>query len=257
MTLITTLTNLATQLDRQPAPIDYNRRRALNYHCLLPLEQWHQIALEHNIHPGTTRHQHARNYLYALLSGNPAQDGPATAFPDRTLAPGYTRFRSALPEEVHHALLSAGASFLTSNGIHGEPTTWHPANPPTQRPSARTATMPPKRPSVARHPRPASNEINQSYQAGTSIRDLAKTTDLSREQVRATIVQAGTPIRPAHRPSHQLDDNWLRDQYLLHHHSIRQIATDVGCGPSTISRHLKALNVPLRARGIAPQTDSR
>lgn len=94
-----------------------------------------------------------------------------------------------------------------------------------------------------------------SYQSGTSIRDLAKTTKLSREHIRVTIVQAGSPVRPAHRPPRQLDDNWLRDQYVLQHRTLRQIATDVGCGPSTISRHLRALNIPLRARGTPPQTN--
>ncbi|WP_433543796.1 TniQ family protein (plasmid) [Streptomyces sp. CA-294286] len=119
---------LADYLDREGSPIDYARRRALDYSNLLPPDTWTQLCRDIDFEAGKgRRHQFARALLFERLSGL-----PATLAPD-AYAAGTTELRTMLrtfETDVTPALLSQledhAAEFLTRQGIFGEPLSWQP-----------------------------------------------------------------------------------------------------------------------------------
>lgn len=117
---------LADQLDTEPPPIDYARRRSLSCHDLLPQSVWVHICLSSGISPGRgLRLALARCWLYERITGLPgnrsrwAIDSP--------------EFRSKLADLPH--LLNSGfitaadryaSSLLADQAISGEPIVWSP-----------------------------------------------------------------------------------------------------------------------------------
>lgn len=83
---ITALDRLADHLDSTDVPIDYRRRRRLDYTGLLPPERWRRVCRDTGNQPGTGhRERIVRCQLFARLSGLPvvesAPDYPATTRP--------------------------------------------------------------------------------------------------------------------------------------------------------------------------------
>ncbi|MFJ2779839.1 hypothetical protein [Kitasatospora sp. NPDC087315] len=59
-------------------PIDYHRRRVLDYTGLLPEELWEQVSRRSGIHPGhNLRRKLARAVLYTPYNPVPVSDGEA------------------------------------------------------------------------------------------------------------------------------------------------------------------------------------
>ncbi|WP_277243295.1 TniQ family protein [Mycolicibacterium obuense] len=120
------MTKMATYLEQQAPPIDYRRRRCLDYSDLLPVRVWVQICRDTG---STGAHQAralvARCFLYERLSGRVADTAP---FADDT-----THFRRAtndfaghMTKELSGLLYEYGTHFLQAQGIYGEPATWQP-----------------------------------------------------------------------------------------------------------------------------------
>ncbi|MCA4997909.1 TniQ family protein [Tsukamurella tyrosinosolvens] len=117
----TALTRIAEHLAAHGSPIDYHRRRNLDYTALLPDEAWRQISRDTATpSPGPARAAIARGYLQERLSACPAQvtnsylRGKIGTFP-RHLTP---QLSDALFEHAH--------DFLTAAGIDDEPVEWAP-----------------------------------------------------------------------------------------------------------------------------------
>lgn len=112
---IRAIARLAMFLDETSPPIDFARRRALDYSGILPRDEWHEICRTANVLPGGTRRwQLACAHLYALLSGNRFTRAPFAredGFPSFAEA---SRFRDALPGGVSVALREAAAVFSRS-----------------------------------------------------------------------------------------------------------------------------------------------
>lgn len=122
------VTNIAEHLDAQPAPIDYQRRRRIDYACLLPDDEWADIARQIGIVRGSGRLARLfRNYLFTRISGLPAHMAPPMCIP--TNGSGRSQqgmiYRRLTPEVVEH-LDHAAQEFLRRNHVIGEPLTWHP-----------------------------------------------------------------------------------------------------------------------------------
>jgi hypothetical protein len=108
------------------APIDYTRRRALDYGDLLPTGRWHSICDGLAIPVGrSTRARLHRCWLYERLTGSPA----ITRVPGR----GDPSFRAPLADlprtmspELMAALDDVGHDFLVRQGVGDEPLTWCP-----------------------------------------------------------------------------------------------------------------------------------
>ncbi len=260
------LARLAKYLDAHETPIDYHRRRRLDYTTLLPSEQWAEIAARANIHVGSAaRLRHVRRLLYCWLSGNHPEQAPtrfrAVTRADRTRA---NELASTLPAELHHELLAVAAEFLHAQGID-EPVRWSPSLELAKHPAAVGSPDDPthqtgasagwamRRPAVARVRTTFSPaELASHYRSGTSLRDLAAAARTSRKVVGDLLRDAGVGLRPAHAPRRIIvTDDWLRKQYEQEQRSVTDIAHQVGCAPATIARKLRTTGVQIRGRGGA------
>ncbi|MUL67063.1 hypothetical protein BOO86_21500 [Mycobacterium sp. CBMA 234] len=120
------LTTLADYLVETGSPIDYQRRRKLDYADLLPDDVWKRICRE-TATPGrgTARARIVRGYLFEQLSTLPASAAPFTvdSYEFRSKTADFPR---SLTPELLTALNEHCMIFLASNGIGDEPLTWHP-----------------------------------------------------------------------------------------------------------------------------------
>jgi hypothetical protein len=118
---------LADFLNEHPSPIDYQRRRQLDYRNLLPTEQWREICDQPMVGSMPLARVAAlvRTWLYERLSMQ-----PAAASPFAQEIPRQTERRAQVVEkftaEVVHNLDDAAIDFLNGNNIFGEPVTWSP-----------------------------------------------------------------------------------------------------------------------------------
>ncbi|MGW0392061.1 helix-turn-helix domain-containing protein [Streptomyces sp. NPDC003042] len=122
------LVRLADHLDNQSAPINYGRRRHLDYTALLPERAWRDICRRCDAEPGKEdRHLSAQRRLYELLSGMPADRAPASfatiSSMDRTRL---ALFTAALTPQQTRELDQAGSHFLSLHDIVDEPASWQP-----------------------------------------------------------------------------------------------------------------------------------
>ncbi|KUF15774.1 TniQ family protein [Streptomyces silvensis] len=126
-TIATALVRLADHLDTHPVPIDYQRRRKLDYTDLLPKEVWDTISRNTGILPGRlVRSKLARAFLFERLSGMPTDRAPSrfriNTAPERSLLAG---FIADLTPDLATELETVAQDFLRAHGI-AEPTTWQP-----------------------------------------------------------------------------------------------------------------------------------
>ncbi|MFE3033616.1 LysR family transcriptional regulator [Streptomyces canus] len=121
------LDRLAGYLDDHNTPIDYERRRNLDYRYLLPHEQWLDIRQRLKITTGGERQWRiARCVLFQRISGLPVEA-------DTSIAPGDTHFRVELGSfparqtpEIAEELKDVARRFLAGHGIDDEPISWQP-----------------------------------------------------------------------------------------------------------------------------------
>lgn len=123
--VLTAITRLSDYLESRPAPIDYKRRRSLDYSGLLPGVEWDQICRATGTPPGSGRKEKvARAYLRERVSMLPY---------DVVLPGAGFRFREELASflfllfpEFSAQLDQEALRHLATQGITGEPVTWHP-----------------------------------------------------------------------------------------------------------------------------------
>jgi hypothetical protein len=126
--VIAAVTRLADYLTVSQVPIDYQRRRTLDYAGILPRAEWDQICRVSAARPGRENKVHiARAYLSHRLSSLPCGSPPAglavTPYDFRTYV---AQFPAQLTPELDAQLEAAGRRFLAACGINGEPLTWQP-----------------------------------------------------------------------------------------------------------------------------------
>jgi len=241
-----TLLQLAQFLDGAETPIDYARRRSLDYTELLQPDEWERIAIAQNVHSGFPRRALlARAHVHRLLSGDRVQRLPhldlATELVTDADIDGFTR---NAPSRVLSALEDVGASYLDRLGID-EPVSWHPS------PSA--LGLEPFKPHpagdcewVARRPvrgasgGPEDVAITTAHDEGLSIRATAVKLGLSRQTVARTRDAHGIPSRTGRQPQFHVDIEWLREQYETERRTAASIARELDCSPTTIRRHLRS-----------------
>ncbi|MFC9839935.1 TniQ family protein [Rhodococcus sp. NPDC127530] len=123
---LTALTRLADHLAAEPPPIDYDRRRHLNYCALLPDDLWHQICRRTGTPPGAgQKADFARCLLFERLSGLPASQSPFLA-DDYDVRAKRAEFPRALTPVLAALLAAAARQFLDDHGLGEEPLSWHP-----------------------------------------------------------------------------------------------------------------------------------
>lgn len=120
-------TRLGEHLLRQPSPIDYERRRKLDYSALLSVEDWRAVcALAGEAPGGPTTAEAARISLFAKVSGLPPE--AALSHPGQRSYTLLNRVRNmplSLTQPLRHALDGVGETFLAANEVD-EPLVWEP-----------------------------------------------------------------------------------------------------------------------------------
>ncbi|MFD9047229.1 TniQ family protein [Streptomyces zaomyceticus] len=121
------LIRLAEYLDGHSVPIDYARRRQLDYAGLLPRRDWQQLCSRALFHPGgAARHQAARCMLFEKISGLPFTHLPYVSRHEAQLRAAVARLPFLLTRSVVEELENEGRRFLAQRGIREEPLTWQP-----------------------------------------------------------------------------------------------------------------------------------
>ncbi|MCO7204680.1 TniQ family protein [Microbacterium sp. CnD16-F] len=250
---IRAIARLAAFLDEESPPIDFARRRAIDYSGVLPRDEWREICRRVNVQAGGVRRwQAARAHLYALLSGNRVSRAP---FAQDAGFPSFAelrQFRDGMPSLVSRALEDAAAKFLTTRSID-EPVSWMPGlgvaglrddldeefqgQWPVARP-ARAAVKPAR--------------AAAAYSSGRSVEEIAVDHGVARQTVSRVLEDAGVETRRGRRRI-AIDEEWLRQRYVAERRTIPEIAAQLGVTMTTINRHLEAAGIPRRPRGSASQ----
>jgi TniQ len=125
---VTALARLAGWLDQNGAPVDYQRRRGLDYGNLLPDSDWARICRRTGTVAGERdRAGTARRWLFERISGTPAELAPGSyaaiaAFQRHRL----DKFAVFATPDLTAALDDYAAAWLARQRIDGEEVTWRP-----------------------------------------------------------------------------------------------------------------------------------
>lgn len=122
----TMLTRISDYIADNGAPIDYDRRRRLDYGDLLPEATWHHLCMQTDEDPGQgPNYMLVRHAMFEELSGLPCSRAPfAGAKPVGRLQ--IDRFPADLDPQLTMRLEEHARMFLADRGVEGEPLTWHP-----------------------------------------------------------------------------------------------------------------------------------
>lgn len=201
------LGSLAVYLDEHPPPIDYARRRSLDYTALLPRSTWLEICGTLNVGPGSDlRWSLARASLYRRLSGNRI-DRPPFETPATITAPALARFRQSAPPDVLLTIEHHATRFLADRGI-AEPIVWRPplaiGGLPDSRPAGPPGRWPAARPARAK----LGEGVPAEYRGGRSLRAIATEHGVARQTISRVLGAEHVP--PSHTGAKR-----CRDQYRL------------------------------------------
>jgi hypothetical protein len=121
--ITTALLRLHEHLQASPPPIDYQRRRTLNYDDLLPNAHWVELVTEQGYDTTPTTAIAARLWLIEQLSGAPVRNTQQT-LRDRGVCTD--RMRKTLTPQFVTRLNTVAVDFLRSHGVLDEPPAWEP-----------------------------------------------------------------------------------------------------------------------------------
>lgn len=258
--LLLPIARLAVYLDAEHTPIDYARRRTLDYEMLLSADRWKQIALRTNIHPGgDLRIRQSRLLLYSWLSGNHPSQAPETFRPRSAADIGAARtLDGSISLNVAEELLTVAEEFLQAHRID-EPVRWSPPSMVANwsaivDDAERSAVWPVKQPAREQVRKAFTfDELVEEYRSGRSLKELARIAGVGRSVMGRVLREAGLQLRPPHAPrSVVMNDHYIRDQY-QRGSSLAELATELGCAETTVANRLRSLDVPLRPRGTRPR----
>lgn len=250
----TALIRVAEYLAGREAPIDYRRRRRLDYTTLLPDDVWSQICRD-TATPGprVIRARIARCFIFERLSGLPARDAPA-GIDDNAFRTKVADFPAYLTPELARALDDHAREFLANHGIDREAVLWRPPigmfdglDLPGPAPDAVDPT-----------------ELHRIMAGdGATLGAAATLVGTSLDTVRYVLEIHPTP-RPAPQPGRQVAPNHnqayctaktalphdrLTDLYHHQRMSLRDIAGTVGVSRQTIGRLARDYGIALREPG--------
>lgn len=252
------LVRLARYLDETEVPIDYDRRRTVDFGCLLSNQTWVHICDMANVHSGgPRRYATARYHLFQRLIGSPVGSAPEPWQRGRPIRHrDVAEFRRGAPQAVLDELDTVGEQFLTGLGIR-EPLTWAPPFdlvsdlqlPAASAPLGYVSKWPTARPARDLAARTAPR-LPAEYLAGATTRELAQRAGVSRQTVSRSLADAAVQTRRGRPGTFDIDVDWLYDRYQRDKLTIVEIAALVGCSPTTITSHLRRADISLRARGV-------
>ncbi|SCD42287.1 TniQ family protein [Streptomyces sp. OspMP-M43] len=257
--IATALDRLADHLDATSTPIDYGRRRLLDYTGLLPHDRWLEICRRTGTPPGTGRRERiARSQLFQRLSGLPAESlsddlGGLDSAEFRATS---LRFTALQTPELVHDLQQEALTFLASHHIHDEPVTWQP-------PATLLAGLSLPGPDPAHVDLPRLHQLVRERQH--PVQHAAQVLGTTIEAIRHALDEHPAPAPPLTKSAARAAGR-IRQQarkaiptehftklYLDERRSLQQIATLTGFSRKVLTDLAKEYRIPLRG----PQDQKR
>lgn len=250
--MVTALDRLADYLDANSTPIDYGRRRLLDYTGLLPHDRWLEICRRTETPPGTGRRERiARSQLFQRLSGLPAESVPddlggldCAEFRATSL-----RFTALQTPELAQALQQEALNFLASHHIYDEPVIWQP-------PTTLLAGLCLPGPDPAHVDLPRLHQLVRERQH--PVQHAAQVLGATVEAIRHVLDEHPAPAPPLTKSTARATGR-IRQQarqalpaerftrlYLDEHRSLQQIATLTGFSRRVLTDLAKEYGIPLR-----------
>jgi TniQ/Bacterial regulatory helix-turn-helix protein, lysR family len=184
--------DVADYLHTHECPIDYQRRRALDYTAVLPEATWHDFRRETRVDLSDRDLRIARCHLYGLLSANPVRCAP-WFLDSADFSAALAAYPGRLTPTLAEALQAEAHDFLHCGGI-AEPITWQP---PLQ--LLDELTLPGSNPVTVDIP-----ALHHLVEHGRTIREAARQLHTSSDAVHyvltqhpANVPQSSAPTTPA------------------------------------------------------------
>jgi hypothetical protein len=248
----TALIRLSDRLDCDGAPIDYDRRRRLDYTGLLPKAQWKTLCRSIRMQPqGLST---ARRYLRKQVSGVP--EAVADDYRAHTIGVRLSEFPRRLTPALSQGLHTCAVDFLAAQGIHDEPVAWEPTTD-----LAETLDLPGWRIGDIDVTELHRLVRTQRLRLPTIARRLDVTTGLVRYALercpapprvprpRTPRVGAPRPGRAYQRAVEALPADRLRELYLDERKSLRSIGAVAGVSESTVRKLARDYGITVRKPG--------
>ncbi|MFJ2815168.1 TniQ family protein [Streptomyces sp. NPDC087294] len=249
--IVAALIRLADHLDAADVPIDYQRRRRLDYSGLLPHDHWQDICRRTGTAPGSSRRELlVRSLLFQRISGLPANTVPGRHDLDDAYFRAETvRFAALQTPELAHELAEEARAFLAGQNVRDEPVTWHP---PTS--LLNGLDLPGSDPACIDIP-----HLHQLVrQRRNPVRHAAQVLGTSIEAVRLALDAQPAPALPptkaaARATGHirftarkEVPKETFTRLYLDEHRSLQQIAALTGFSRRVLTDVAKEYGIPLR-----------
>ncbi|SDR39544.1 MULTISPECIES: TniQ family protein [unclassified Streptomyces] len=250
--IVSALDRLAGHLDTDDTPIDYGRRRRLDYTALLPHDRWLEICRRTGTPPGTGRRERiARSQLFRRLSGLPAESVPDDlgGLDSAEFRATSLRFTALQTPELALALQQEALEFLASHHIHDEPVTWQP-------PTALLAGLTLPGPDPAHVDLPRLHQLVR--QRKHPIQHAAQVLGTTVEAVRHVLDEHPAPPPPLTKNTARatgrirqqarqaIPEERFTQLYLDEHRSLQQIASLTGFSRRVLTDLAKEYGIPLR-----------
>lgn len=242
--ILAAIMRLADYLSKHPSPIDYERRRQLDYRNLLPPPQWNAIYDSAYNGPGGRARvgEIARSWLFERISMQPRSAAPftmKTRWPERLRTERIAMFTPAMID----ALDDAGLQYLAHNNVHGEPLTWTPPHSLVD-----DLELP--------GPDPASTDVTRLHQLAKDpsmttaaiARQLEVPADIVRYLLEQFPLERPTVDRPIRSGNAEMllskaDLLRLYDRDRL---TLAAIAARIGVGPDAVADLARKYGIPIR-----------
>jgi len=243
------MTLMSDHLAQTGAPIDYQRRRNLDYTDLLPDDLWRRICRETGtakLNLGTAKR--VRCWLFERISGLPADSSPAAVNDSNHFHTRTAGFVRHLTPEIATALNNHTLEFLAAHDIDDEPPRWQP---PTQ--LLHGLSLP--------GTEPANVDINRLHHLirhdDHTLGGAADLLDTTLDVVRHVLEIHPAPFTPAPdarttaylAAKAALHPDKLADLYLRRGLNTATIAEQFGTHDSVINRLARDYRIPIRRPG--------
>jgi TniQ/Bacterial regulatory helix-turn-helix protein, lysR family len=250
--IATAVTRVAAYLDDNDVPVDYQRRRRLDYSGLLTPRQWLGLCRRTGVSPGQGRRDKiARCLLFARISGLPAEAAPDfdTRGGEAYFRAETARFAAIRTPELAAALDEAAREFLARHRLQGEPVTWHP-------PLSLLSDL------DLPGPDPSLIDVARLHELvrerAHPVQHAAEVLDTTVDAVRVALDEHPAPAAPLtaaqaratgqvrHAARQVLTEKEFRHRYGDQHQSLYDIAKQTGFSRQVLTRLTAEYGIPLR-----------
>ncbi|WP_217131144.1 TniQ family protein [Streptomyces sp. AC558_RSS880] len=244
------LVRLADHLDATEVPIDYQRRRRLDYTRLLPRSRWSQICRRTGTPVGRgPREQIVRSLLFQRISGLPAEAFPRHQNVTEAEFRQQSAYFAALQTpELADALAGEARHFLAENRIHNEPITWQPPatllsglDLPGSDPDH--IDVPRLHQLVRQHKRPVQHAARVLDTSIAAIRYVLD--EHPAPAAEETERSARSTVQIRQRARREIPKDVLTRLYLDEHHSLQTIADMTGFSRGLLTDLAREYDIPI------------